>query len=297
VAIEALSRGQRVIERLPGVEFARRVATNVSRNDVPGLAAEIAYHWIFAVPAALILVVMLGAATEQVTSVDVVGELRAQIEERAPADVASVLDDLVDNALVEIDGGAASLGVVAAGVIALWSASNGMAALMKALNRVHGIGEDRPFLRKRLVAIGMTALLVALLNAAFALLVAGEWIGGRTADRLGSGQSFEQGWSWLRIPLAIGVIALTLGLLYTIAPNRHQPVRWVTAGSVAATALWIALVVGFGVYLQIADPGSAYGVLGGVIVFMFFLYLTALILLVGAEVDAALQQRPPRDAG
>lgn len=280
------------LAEVPGAARAKRLIEHIKTDDVFGMSAEIAYHWIFAIPPLLLLVVMSGALLDQATDVNVVGQLRSQIDDRAPADTASVLNNLVDNAVAEVGGGAASLGVLIAAVLALWSGSNAMSALMKAFNKAYAVNEDRPFVRKRMVTLGLTLLLVGILNGAFVVLVYGRAIGAWVADQAGAGRAFEIFWGLIQWPLAILGIVVVLGLLYWIGPNVERPRRWVTPGSIAATALWLLLVLGFGVYLRFSDPGSAYGVMGGVIVLLFFLYLTAAVLLIGAEIDAEGNRSP-----
>src|SRR5690606_31195487 len=110
-------------------------------------------------------------------------------------------------------------------------------------------------------------------------------IGSRLADTVGAGDLVATLWGILRWPGAILVIIVFLALLYSIGPNLGQRIRWFTPGAVVAGILWILLVFGFGVYLRFSDPSSAYGVLGGVILLLFFLYLTGLVLVIGAEVN------------
>ena len=286
-----LERARSTIEKVPGVPWSKRLWERIGRHDVFGMSAEIAYHWIFAIPPLLILIVMSGALLDQATDVNVVEQMRTQINDRAPADLASVLNGLVENAVEEVSGGLASLGVLVAALIALWSGSNAMSALIKAFNKAYAVEEDRAFAQKRKVSVGLTLLLLGILNGAFVLLVYGRGIGAWIADKIGAGRIFEVVWGVAQWPLAIVGIVMVLGLLYSIGPNVAQPLRWVSAGAIVATVLWLALVLGFGVYLRFSDPGSAYGVLGGVIVLLFFLYLTAAVLLVGAEVDALGRER------
>jgi membrane protein len=276
-------------EGMPGATWAKRLVRKAQQDDVPGMSAEIAYHWIFAIPPLLILVTVLAALVDSVTNVDVVGRLQTEINERAPADTASVLNRLVDHAVAEVSGGVASLGVIVAAVIAIWSGSNGVGALIKAFNRVFAVEEERPGLQKRLVSIGLTLLLIAILNGAFVAMVYGRRIGGWLADEIGAGNAFELGWTIALWPLALVGIVVVLGILYWLGPDIELPFKWVSPGSAAATVLWLLLVAGFGIYLKFADPGSAYGVLGGVVVLMFFLYLTAMVILIGAEVNAIVR--------
>jgi membrane protein len=267
---------------------AQALVKRVQKDDVPGLAAEIAYFWVFALPPMLVLVVLSGAWLERFANVEVVERLRTQVNERAPADAASVINRVLDGAIAEVGGGAASVGVLVAALIALWSGSNGVAALMKAFNRAYDVDEARPFIRKRLVAIGLTLMLVGILNASFLILVYGRQIGSWLAERIDAGAAFDVVWNAATLPFALLCIALVLALLYRIGPNTQLEMRAVLKGAALATGLWVLATLGFGVYLRFSDPGSAYGVLGSVIVLMFFFYLTAIIFLVGAEVNAML---------
>ncbi|CAN5532162.1 YihY/virulence factor BrkB family protein [soil metagenome] len=294
--VESVQNLQHRAERHPVGVRAKALFKKVMADDVPGLAAEIAYYWVFALPPLMVLVVLTGAWLDRFADVNVVGQLRQQVNERAPADAASVINRVIDGAVAEVGGGAASVGVLVAATIALWSGSNGVGALMKAFNRAYDIEEARPFVRKRLVAIGLTLLLVAILNGAFLLLVYGQRIGTWLADRIGAGTVFDVIWGLGRVPFALVAIVAMLAVLYRIGPNAEIAMKAVIKGAVLATVLWIIASLGFGVYLRFSDPGSAYGVLGSVIVLMFFFYLTALIFLVGAEVNSMLAKEKEGDA-
>jgi membrane protein len=82
-----------------------------------------------------------------------------------------------------------------------------------------------------------------------------------------------------------------LAILYYAGPNIEQSFRWVSPGSVLATILWLVATAGFGLYLNVSNPGSAYGAVGSVLVLLFFLYVTGIIFLLGAELNAVLGKR------
>ena len=94
--------------------------------------------------------------------------------------------------------------------------------------------------------------------------------------------------TYLRAPLAFIFVVLVLALLYYVGPNVKQSYRWLSPGSIVATILWAIAAFGFQFYLRFADPGSAYGALGSIVVFMFFLYVSGIICVLGAEVNAIL---------
>ncbi|MGE3797716.1 MAG: YihY/virulence factor BrkB family protein [Thermomicrobiales bacterium] len=278
--------------QLPGSAFARKLISHFREDDVTGMAAETAFYWIFSIPPMMILIVMTAALLDDVANVDIVGRLRAQIERHAPDDTVAVLNRLVDNGIAEVNGGLASVSVVVAALLAIWSGANGMGAMMKAFNRAYEVGEERTYLRKRAVAIGLTVFLVVFLNAAFVLVVYGLRIGTWLTDRLGAGDVFEQAWQVLRWPAVLIFISLALMALYRLGPNVDQAFRETIPGAIVAMLLWLVAVSGIGIYLQFSNPGSAYGALGGIIVLLFFLYVTAIILLVGAEINVVLRQDP-----
>lgn len=279
------------LRRVPVTDLATEYATELRDDDVLGLAAEVAYHLLFAIPPLLILTVTIAAALNQFTAVPVEETLRTAVDERAPASLAEVLDTIITNAIGQVGGGLLSVSLVTTALVAIWSGSNGIGAVMKAYNRAYDVIEDRPYVRKRLVAVGLTMLLVVLINAAFALFVFGEQIGYWIAQWLGMGSQFRLLWEIGRWPVAVMLFLFLLAVLYYLAPAVEQSFRWISPGSVAATILWIGAVFGFRYYLALASPGSTYGAFSGMIVFLFFLYVTSVILLAGAELNAVLQKR------
>lgn len=269
------------------MEFIRKFRA----DDLLGLAAEVAYHLIFAIPPLLILTMTGAAALNRFTSVPVEEELRTLVNERAPASLQEVFDTVITNAVSQASGGVLSVGLLTTTVVALWSGSNGIAAIMKAYNRAYDVEEDRPYVRKRVVAVGLTVLLVVLMNAAVALLVFGETIGTWVANGLGMGSQFRTLWEAGRWPVAIALFMFLLAVLYYLAPAIEQSFRWISPGSVSATILWIAALFGFRYYLSLVSPGSTYGAFSSLIVVLFFLYITSVVLLIGAELNAILQKR------
>jgi membrane protein len=277
--------------KLPLKELGKRTMKEFKDDEVTEMAAGVAYHAVFAIPPMIIFLITLAALFDQVTTFDVTGRLTTAINENAPADTQELLRGLVESAVADVSGGVASFGVILSALIALWSGSNGVSTIIRAFNRAYDVDEDRPFIKKKLVSIGLTVLMGVLVILAFALFVFGEQIGSWSAEQLGLGSAFELTWNILRWPLAVIFIMFLLAVLYYLGPNVEQSFQWISPGSVIATLLWIATVFGFKIYVTYASPGSAYGAVGSVVVLLFFLYLTAIVFLVGAEVNAVLQRR------
>ena len=282
------------LTRIPARDLGKRLAGKFGKDDVPTLSAAFAYHWTFSLPPLIILTVLVAALLNRVTSIPVVENLRSTINDHAPADTRQLLLRIVDQAVLRVSGNVASLGVVVTAIVALWSTSNAVSILMTGFNRAFGVSEDRSYIRRKGVALGLTLLLVLFINVAFALLVFGKQIGDWIAGWIGLGSVFDTIWSICRWPGAILGIMLVLAVLYWAAPNVDLPFRWLTAGSLVATLLWLAIVAGFGLYLSVSDPGSAYGLVGSVIVLLFFLNVSGMVFFLGAEIDAVLY-RATRD--
>lgn len=270
-----------------GVELYREF----SRDKVTTLAAAVAYHTVFAIPALLILIVMAAAVVNRATDVAVIENLRELINDQAPASTRQLLNEQVDSAIAKVDGSGLSIGIVVTAAVALWSGSNALGSMIQAFNLAYGVEEGRPFIKRKGVTLGLTLMLAIFINLSFALLVFGERIGSWLADLIGAGGAFDLFWTLARWPLAVVAVAIFLALLYYWGPNVDQSFRWISPGSILATFLWLIATAGFGLYLRVSNPGTAYGVVGSVLVLLFFLYVTAIIFILGAELNAMLAKR------
>lgn len=270
------------------VDVAKRTLREFKDDEVTELAAGVAYHAIFAIPPLIISVIAISALVNQITSIDVSGRMIELINQYAPGDMRELLTGLVEGAVEQAGPGAALFGVITSLAVALWSGSNGVSTIMRAFNRAYDIEEDRSFVTKKLISIGLTVLLGVLVILAFGLVVFGQAIGNWIADWLGLGSVFDIVWSILRYVLPLIFIMFVLAVLYYFAPNVKQSFRWISPGSIFATLAWIVVVFGFRIYLTFSNPGSAYGTLGSVVVLLFFLYVSAIVFIVGAEINALI---------
>jgi membrane protein len=276
----------------PSVKLiAKETFREFKDDDVPEMAAASAYHAIFAIPPIIVFIVSLAALINQVTAIPVAENLIDAINRGAPGQTRDLLISLVDRAVEQASGGQALLGILTAMAIALWSGSNGVSAFMKACNKAYDVDEDRSFIKKKIISLGLTILVGVLVISAFALFVFGQRIGEAVANWLGMGDVFTMVWNILRWPIAIVFIMFVLAVLYYFGPNVEQSFRWISPGSVVATLLWILVVAGFNIYLRFSDPGSAYGAVGSVVLLLFFLYVSSIAFIVGAEVNAVIGKR------
>ena len=283
--------GVRQARRNRAKAFAKRFIAEFRDDDVTGLASEIAYNVIFAIPPLIILTITIASLINQFTDVPIVENLRTIVQEQAPGEAQDVLNLLIDNAVAQMSGGLASFGAIFTALLAVWSGSNAVNSLVKSFNRAYDVKEQRGMIRLRLTTLGLTLLMAVLVNLAFVLFVFGGSIGEWVANLVGLGSLFTTIWNIARWPLGVIFFMFVLAILYYAGPNVKQSFRWISPGSIVATILWLIAVFGFRVYLQFSNPGSAYGVFGGVIVLLFFLYVSGIIFVIGAELNAMLQKR------
>lgn len=269
----------------------RRLWDTVMGDDIGTSASSFAYHTMFAIPPLVLLSIAIAALINRATSIDVTGAFRQLIHDHAPPETRQLLNELVDRAIERVSSGGASAGIAITTVLALWSGSSAVATLIKAFNNAYGVLESRPFVKRVRLKLLLTLLGTITVNAAFALIVFGHRIGEQLADSWGLGGRFDHFWGVLRVPAAVVLIALLLAVLYYLGPNVEISFRWISPGSLLATALWAGASTLFGRYLQLSDPGSAYGALGSMVVLLYFLYVTGFIFLLGAKLNAELGKR------
>lgn len=284
-----LEKLKQTIAKWPGGDTAIRLFQRFQRDKVTDLGAQVAYHLIFALPPLILFLMALAAVADAATSINVTEHLRKLIDQHAPGDAKPLLDSLVRNAISNASGGGTSFRVIIGILLAFWGAAGGIGALITAFNRAYEVEDERSFIKQKLTTLGLTLCSGILVIAAFVLFVFGGRIGHWIADQAGLGSAFTVVWNILRWPVAIVFILFVLTLLYYFGPDVAQRFRWITPGSVLAAVLWVVAVLGFKLYLAVANPGSAYGAAGSVIVLLFFLYVTSLIFILGAELNAVVE--------
>ncbi len=273
-------------------EFARRLLSRVRRNDVFNGGAALGFYLTLAIfPAMIFLMALIPYLPIPHVDQAIMDLLRQALPNRA----ARLFSTVVNEVASEPRGGLLSLGIVGA----VWAASTGMYAVMQQLNIAFGVRERRRFLRARTTAILLTLLFGTLVLASFSLVVLGgvvqDWIG----KRFGFGSlllGFFVVFRWFIIVLSL---MFGLALVYHFAPNRRRPFHFVSVGTVAATALMIVASVALSLYTShFGNYNAVYGSIGAMIVLMLSLYVSGLVVLVGAEIDAVLERAPaPARAG
>jgi membrane protein len=207
-----------------------------------------------------------------------------------PPDVVEIVRQQLVGLSQGNQGGIMTFGVIAA----LWSSSAAMVALIDSLNRSYDVEDARPWWKQRLTAILLTLGVAVFILASFALVVAGPQLAGSLADNFGLGGVFEWGWEILQWPVVFVLVAIAFGLIYYFAPDVDQDFVFLTPGSVLATVLWLVGSLGFRFYVvNFGSYNETYGTIGGVMVLLLWLYISGLVVILGAEMNAEIEHASP----
>jgi membrane protein len=247
-------------------------------------AASLAYYFFLALFPALLFVVSLAGLLPIEHLIDRIVAILSRV---APGDVVAIARRQFTEIAREAHGGVLTFSLLAA----LWSTSSGMTALIDTLNQANRIGERRPWWQVRATAVALTVTLTVVTLIAFALVIAGPLLGAVAADWLALGPQFPWAWNLLRWPLAFALVVSAIGSIYHFAPDTRREWVWMTPGSVTAAALWLIVSAAFKLYVS-HFPGyqKTYGAIGGVMVALLWFYLTALAILIGAQLDATIER-------
>jgi YihY family inner membrane protein len=273
---------------LPGGSWWAAVKRTVREFQVDNLkdwAAALTYYSVLSIfPAMVVLISLIdlaGRSTIQ-TLLDNLGQV-------APGSVNQILRDAI-NSLQQTRGSAGVL-ALAGLAAALWSASNYIAAFMRASNAIYDVPEGRPVWKTLPIRIAVTVIVMVLLAASAVAVVATGGLADRIGRLLGLGSAVVTVWDVVKWPVLLLVISFMFALLYWASPNARQGFRWVTPGGILAVVVWVAASVGFALYVaNFGAYNKTYGSLASVIIFLVWLWLSNTAILLGAELNAELER-------
>jgi membrane protein len=264
----------------------RRAIREFNEDKVTDWAAALTYYGVLSIfPMLLALVSLLGLFGSSATQplIDNIGSL-------TPGPAKQIVTSAIQN-IQKGQGTAGILFVVGLGA-ALWSASGYVGAFMRAANDVWDVEEGRPVWKTIPLRLGVTAILLVLLTvSALAVVLTGP-LARQVGNLVGLGNAAVSAWDIAKWPVLILVVSFMIALLYYATPNvKHPKFQWVSPGSLMAVLLWIVASAVFALYVaSFASYNKTYGALGGVIVFLTWLWITNIVILLGAEVNAELER-------
>ncbi len=276
------------IPRQGWLQILKRAWAQTTEDQVPLLGAGVAFFGFLALfPSLIALVLAYGLFADP-------GTIATQIDSLGSALPAEVKTLIIDQLTAQsAKSGALSIGVVVSLLVALWSASGGVANLVQAVNTAYDETDDRNIVKKRLVALGLTfgaiifmiilITLIAVLPLVFSIFDGGplRWL--------------VQVVRWV---LIAGLIMGAMTVLYRVAPDRDAPkMRWASPGAIVATLLWLLVSLGFSLYVSLfASYAKTYGAVAGIVVLLMWLWLTSYAILFGAEINAEAEQQTIKDS-
>jgi membrane protein len=275
----------------PGwIQIVKRALKEATKDAVPLLAAGVAFYAFLAmVPTLIALVMIYGLVTDDEAAV---AEQVESFGSVLPTEAEQLLTGQMES-LVRTSDRALGIGLIVALLLALWSASTGINNLIKALNVAYDKEVTRSYVKSRLLALGLTIGAILFMVLAVALVAALPVILD-ALDMPGWVKALVQGGRWLGLVVAVLV---ALAVLYRLGPDRDAPkLRWVSLGAVVATVLWVFGSLGFSIYVDnFGSYGKTYGTLAGVVILLLWLWLSSYAALLGAEVNAEMEQQTIKD--
>ncbi len=270
-------------------DIGLRVKDEWGDDNVSLSAAAVAFYSFLAlIPALAALVSILGLIAQGRNATEVIDDLFGAL----PQEARELLSDQLV-AITQSSSGSLSFGLVIGIVLSVWSASGAVGQLMNTINIVYDEEETRSWIRRKLVALGLTFGAIAFVALAVFAVVGLPIL----IDRTGLGIGMRRLLNiliWPALALAFGG---ALAVLYRIAPDRHSPRwQWVSVGAVFAILAWVVVTIGFRVYVSnFGSYNETYGSLAAVVVILMWLWLTVVIVLVGAEINAEMEHQTAKD--
>lgn len=261
----------------------------IGKDDLSGRAAEMAYKFFLALFPFMIFLVAAGGFAASALDIDnPADELMNQIGDSLPEDASSLLRTQIEGVTGTNNPGLLSVGILGT----IWAASSGMGTIIKALNQVFGVPEERKMPVRYGVAVGLTVIGGLFVMASVVLVVAGQAFGQDVADELGlTGVSAILA-VLVRYLAIVLLLLLAVGFIYWAAPNTSLPFRLISPGAMVFVVTWLPFTYLFGLYVtNFGSYNATYGALGGVVVLLIWIYTSSFIFLLGAEVNAVLAQR------
>jgi len=274
-------------------ETLKRTFTEFSSDNITDWAAALTYYGILSLfPALIALVSILGLVGPSLTD-----PLLENIQNSAPGPAKEIVTSAIQG--IASSQGAAGLSFVIGLLLALNAASNYIGAFSRASNSIYEIEEGRPIWKLKPIQIGITLVLLVLVVVIAALVTISGPIAQQIGNLVGLGDTAVTVYNIAKIPVILLLVAFLLAFLYWAAPNVKQPgFKFISPGGIVAIVLFVIASLLFTFY--VANFGSynkTYGSLGGVIVFLVWLWITNIAILFGAEFNSELQRSQQREAG
>jgi membrane protein len=267
-------------------DIVKRTIREFKEDDLTLLAAALTYYGVLSLfPALLVLVSILGLLGASTTQ-----GLIDNLATLTPGAARDVVTNAIRN--LQNASGAAGFAFIFGLLGALWSASGYVGGVMKASNIIYEVEEGRPFWKLRPLQIAVTVVLVLVAAAISISIVLTGPLAQKVGDVVGLGDTAVTVWSIAKWPVIALVVSQVIAFLYWVSPNVRQPgYRWVSPGGIFAVVLWVVASAAFAFYVSnFGSYNKTYGSLAAVIIFLVWLWITNVVILLGAEMNAEIER-------
>lgn len=272
------------------VQILKRAFQESGEDNVSIIAKGVAYSAFTAlVPALTAIIAIYGLVVSPARARQQVLNATGSL----PAAARSTISTLVDS-LTKTGSGALTAGLVVSILLAVYSASGAVNSLITAVNIAYDETNDRPFLKKKLIAYGLTVGAIVFLIIVLGIVAVLPTVLKVVSDRLpgGVGAATQIG----SVVLLVLLFLIASAVLYRVGPDRAAPrLVWASPGAIFAAVVWVIASVGLGLYVRYGHFGTSFGPFAGIVILLFWLYLTAYIVLFGAEVNSEAELQTARD--
>ena len=273
------------------VDFFKLTFKEVSEDHVSAFAGNLTYKTLFAIfPFFTFLLSLLGLFNATSLVNDMIDFLSGVMPGSATQFIKTQLLSITQSQAES----AFTLGAILSIALALWGVSGAFRSIMEAMNVMYEVEEDRPFWKVYGLSIFMSLAVIILMLSAFGIVIFGGSVGGGLAGVIGLGNVFETAWSIVQWPIVACIVLFTFALIYFFAPAAKQKFTWISPGAVLAFVFWLLFSLLFSFYVgNFGSYSASYGSLAGVIILMLYTYYSALIMLIGAEMNQVIEWHIP----
>ncbi|NMA90276.1 MAG: YihY/virulence factor BrkB family protein [Amphibacillus sp.] len=264
------------------LELVRRF----SEDEITSLSAQLSYFFLLS----LFPLLIFSVAIASYLPIDYMRILE-MMSNYIPVEAMQLIENFLLETVESTGGGLLSIAIIGT----IWSASNGINAIMRALNKAYDVEENRPFILGRLIAISLLISVLLIIVVALLLPIFGRMIGIYIFSFFGASEQFITVWNNLRWIISSSIFFIGFLYLYRMAPNTKVYLKDAVWGALFTTIGWQISSYGFSLYVNTMGNYSAtYGSLGGVIILMLWFYISSIIIIVGGEINAIIADKRGR---
>ena len=280
-------------ERLGLVDFLKLTFKEVGEDHVSAFAGNVTYKALFAIfPFFTLLLSLLGLFN----ATDLVTTMIQSAQGALPGTAVTFLEDQILPLTQSQANSAFTFGAIISIALALWGVSGAFRSIMEAMNVMYEVEEDRPAWKMYGISIFISLAVIVLMLTAFGIVIFGGSVVGGLAGAIGLKGTFEAVWRIIQWPIVACIVLFTFAIIYFFAPAAKQKFAWISPGAILAFAFWLLFSLLFSFYVGNIGGDSyneTYGSLTGVILLLLYIYYSAFIMLIGAEMNQVIEWHIP----